>query len=117
MPQIIEFFPRQAVPPATGVTIYSEIYEVSDYAQIVARLRLDSFSGTGSISAILQDTMEPGLAPDSLWRSVASQSLGSAAGAVFSAGGLLRFVRMKLDASALTGAAMVTVDAVAKEIV
>lgn len=115
MPQMIHFFPRQAFP--RGVTdIYSEIYDVSDYAQVVAELKLYAYSGTGSVSAVLQDCMDSTFAPDSLWRDVASQSLAATGvGATFSASALLRFARVKFSMATFTGAVVASVEAEARD--
>jgi len=112
--QIIQFFPRQ--PIAGGaVTLYSEVYDVADYAQIVAQLKIDAYSGTNPISAILQDCMDPVLAPDTAWRNVASNSLASIGSAMLSGSGLLRFARMQLTVSSTVTGTILSVDAVAKE--
>lgn len=116
MPQIISFIPREAVTGGDA-TLYSEVYEVSSYAQIVAEIRVHTFAGAGTISAILQDTMEPCLAPDSLWRDAATQTATWPTGNVnvFSGSGLLRFARMKLVIPATLTGAIISVEGEGKE--
>jgi len=112
--QIIRFFPRQAVAGGSA-TLYSEIYEVPDAAQVITELRLYSYSGTGAVSATIQDSMSPTFAPDTAWRDVASNGLSAVTGLVLSGSGLQRFVRAKLTvASTITGA-IVAVEGVTKD--
>jgi hypothetical protein len=104
MPQVMQFFQRQAVNGGP-TTLHSEVYEVSDYSQIVTELRIYFFSGAGTISAVLQDCMDPTFAPDTMWRDVTSQALAITGSVTFSGSGLLRFARMNLTVpTGVTGA-------------
>lgn len=120
MPQVIQFFTRQAISSAAaGVELHSEVYDVSNYSQIVAQLRIYSYQGSNPISAALQDCMDPAFAPDALgqtvWRNVASTSLAATGSASFSGSGLLRFARMVLTYSNTITAAILAVEGVAHE--
>lgn len=96
MSQVLRFFPRQAFPGAAGISIYSEIFEIPDNAQVVAELRCYAISGaaTSGVSAFIQDCMNQQL--DS-WRDVYSAHVSAVAqGSMIVASSLCRFVRAKI---------------------
>ena len=120
MAQIIRFFPKQGVGPlTTAVTMYGNSYEIPGIAQIVAELRAYSFSGAGSVSAFIQDCMDPAQAPDTVWRDLASATLTGGVGslsvsAYINASNLQRYCRGKFIVTNVTGA-MLAFEGVGRE--
>jgi hypothetical protein len=115
MARIITFLPKQTIT-GNDIEIYSEVFDVTEYPRISANFKVDSFWGVGSISAILQDTMEPSLEPAEFWRDVVSAGKNSAPSeAVLTGGGLLRFIRLKLTAGPGISGAVVSVEGRALE--
>lgn len=114
MAQIIQFFEKLKFDG--NVTVNSEIFEVTDYIQLVSQLNVSTVTGTNpSISAVLQDTMDPCFAPDAVWRDAASQSLAVAGTGIFTASNLLRFARVRVTSQGTGVSFIVSVTSVARE--
>ncbi len=64
---MLSFFPRQVVAGDEGApaSIYSEVFEVTDYAQIVAEVRV--YSANPSVAAIAVDFEESSDPTFSTW--------------------------------------------------
>jgi hypothetical protein len=95
MAKILSFFPRQAVA-GPGANLASEVFDVSDIAQIVAEFRAHSWVGsTSGVSAWLEDTPGPSLSPAS-WRTVYTGGISAAVSTGIAVSNLQRFLRARL---------------------
>lgn len=119
MPMTVPFFPRQLVAgnQATAGVLYSDVFDVSGFAEINAELRvLTSNPATGTINAVIEGCYDPTLGPNS-WAQLTSMDANTTAGAGSTTATISNpapYVRAKLSVPAATYAT-IELHAVARE--
>jgi hypothetical protein len=109
MAKILSFFPRQAVLGGTSIT--SEVFDVSDIAQLIVDLRVYSFGGGYGVSAFLYDSPSPN--PDN-WRTKDQIGVGGVGLSTITTSQLYRFVRARLGFTGNSGS-IVSVEGIGRE--
>jgi hypothetical protein len=116
MARVLDFFPRQMLCGQTGAAsdYYSQIFEVSSDATIVAEFRIYANSSASTIAAIIQECADPNLTEWSTLVTFTSLASGSNKQTPTNP---LRFVRAKITVPSATPAIAVSLAllAVARE--
>ncbi len=113
MAKVIELIPKQSIRVST--TLYSSVYEVTDYACMCFELRAFVYSGSATITGTIEHTADPDLDPNS-WVSYTSGTVSAATGNCFGNGSTppLRFMRGKV-VTASTNSGVLHFQCIARE--
>lgn len=103
MARFLNFFPRQMMmgdASASG-TIYSDIYDVREVANVTTELRLYTSSGAGAVSVQLEQSDDPTLSTAG-WSNYGTALTKTGGGLVIGTVGTVpgRFLRAKIQAAA-----------------